>query len=76
MALFQEIKDNEFNDLLKLGWLVEDGTTAGSYKLSAKGLEAFNRLFEGASAKDRVLMQFKIKANAIATPDAIKGYMG
>lgn len=77
MALFQEIKDNEFQDLVKLGWL-EEGTDldAGKYCLSAKGLAAFTRLIEGSAAKDRVLTELKVAANVYKTPTEIKAYMG
>lgn len=77
MALFKEIKDNEFGDLVKLGWL-EEGTVgdAGKFRLSAKGLAAFNRFMETNAAKDRVLTEFKVAANAYKTPDQIKAFMG
>jgi hypothetical protein len=77
MALTNELKDNEFFDLLKkLGWL-EEGTVAdvGKYRLSAKGLVAFTRFEEGLTAKDKVLTGLKLAANAYQTPAAIKVFM-
>lgn len=77
MALTNELKDNEFFDLAtKLKWL-EQGTGAdlGKYRLSAKGLEAFNRFEEAQAAKDKVLTNLKLTANVYTTVAAIKAFM-
>lgn len=74
MALFQEMKDNEFNDLIKNGWLVA-GVAAGTYKLSEAGLVAFSRLMETLPAKDRVLVEFTKVANAEQSVANVKGFM-
>ncbi len=77
MALFQEKRDNEFFDMIKLGWLEEgSGEDVGKYRLSAKGLEAFERFVKSSAAKDRVLTQLKVEGNAYKTADEVKGFMG
>jgi hypothetical protein len=77
MALTNELKDNEFFDLAtKLKWLEQGtGVDVGKYRLSAKGLEAFNRFEEGQAAKDKVLTNLKLAANAYTTVAAIKTFM-
>jgi hypothetical protein len=74
--MFDSLRNDEFNDLLKLGWL-EEGTVgdAGKYRLSAKGLAAYTRLLESVPAKDQVLVQLKVLANAYQTPAALKALM-
>jgi hypothetical protein len=69
-----EIKDNEFNDLVQKGWLVAGGT-GGTYKLSAKGLAEFDRLNRSLAAKAQVLIGLKLAANADTTTAAIKAFM-
>lgn len=71
---YNEIKDNEFNDLVAKGWLVAGGT-GGTYKLSAKGLEQFARLNLGLSAKEQVLVGLKLANNADTTIANIKNFM-
>lgn len=73
---YNEIKDNEFNDLVAKGWLVE-GTAAdvGKFQLTAKGLEQFNRLNLNLDAKSQVLIGLKLAANVFTTPAAIKAFM-
>ena len=72
--MFAEIRDNEFTDLVQKGWLVPGGT-GGTYKLSALGLEQFNRLNESLDAKSQVLVALKLAANADTTVAAIKAFM-
>jgi hypothetical protein len=74
MGLMQEVKDNEFNDLVQKGWLVAGGTN-GTYKLSAEGLNEYNRLVEGLHAKAQVLMGLKVAGNADTTIANIKNFM-
>lgn len=72
--MFQEVRDNEFTDLVQKGWLVPGGV-AGTYKLSALGLEQFNRLNESLDAKAQVLIGLKLAANADTTTANIKNFM-
>lgn len=73
---YLEIKDNEFNDLVQKGWLVQgSGVDLGKYQLSAKGLEQFNRLNLNLDGKSQVLIGLKLAANAFTTPTAIKAFM-
>lgn len=74
--MFDSLRDNEFNDLVKLGW-IEEGTVgdAGKFKLSAKGLAEYDRLVESLAAKQQVLATFKTKANAFALKADVKKYM-
>lgn len=71
---YNEIKDNEFNDLVQKGWLVAGGT-AGTYKLSAKGLDEYTRLNKSLAAKAQVLLGLKVAGNADTTTAAIKAFM-
>lgn len=71
--MFDSLRNDEYNDLVKLGYL-EAGVAAGTFKLSAKGLEAYNRLVESLPAKDQVLMAFNTD-NVEASVAAIKAYM-
>lgn len=71
---YLEIKDNEFNDLVQKGWLVPGGT-GGTYKLSALGLQMFDRLNLGLDAKAQVLIGLKLAANADTTVANIKNFM-
>jgi hypothetical protein len=72
--MFAEVRDNEFNDLVQKGLLVAGGT-AGTYKLSAKGLVEYDRLVESLHAKAQVLMGLKLAANADTTTANIKAMM-
>lgn len=73
-GMWQERLDTEFNYLVDAGWLVA-GATNGTYKLSAKGLDRYNRLYEMLSVEAQVLMSMKLNGNVDTTVDTIKGYM-
>lgn len=72
--MFSELRDNEFNYLVKKGWLVQGGT-AGTYKLSATGLTEYDRLVESLDAKAQVLMALKVAGNVDTATAAIKAFM-
>jgi hypothetical protein len=71
-----EIKDNEFNDLVQKGWLVVGtGANAGLYQLTTKGLAEYDRLVRSLSGKAQVLVGLKLASNAFTAPATIKGFM-
>lgn len=74
--MFEELRVNELYDL-QAKKLLEEGTAAdvGKFRLSAKGLTQFDRLLESLPAKDQVVIQLKLAANAYSTPTAIKAFM-
>lgn len=74
MGLWQERLDSEFNYMVANGYLVAGGTT-GTYKLSAKGLAHYNRLFDFLSVESKVLISLKFNGNVDTTTATIKGYM-
>lgn len=72
--MWQERLDSEFNYMVANGYLVAGGTN-GTYKLSAKGLAAYDRLFEFLSAESQVFVSLKMAGNADTTTAAIKAFM-
>ena len=71
-----EVKDNEFNDLVQKGLLVQGtGADVGKYQLTAKGLAEFDRLNRSLSGKAQVLVGLKLAANALTPVATVKGFM-
>lgn len=71
--MFDSLRNDEYNDLVKLGWL-EPGVAGGTMKLSAKGLDAYARLVESLPAKDQVLLAFNTDNTEALVAD-IKNFM-
>lgn len=73
MAILDNQKPNELHYMIKMGWLVEGtATDAGKHKLTAKGIEQFNRFVNGLNSKDKVMLKLQLAANAFSD---VKSFM-
>lgn len=73
MAILDNQKPNELHYMIKMGWLVEGTTTdAGKFKLTAKGIEQYNRFVSGLNSKDKVMLKLQAGGNAFAD---VKSFM-